>query len=344
MDTQAFVTLIGNNQTNVFAQVASLALLLYDYALTFGEEVDLVWRRNWSVGTGLFLVNRYTGIFSLAFNIGVFLNNTLSDEFCFHFVRYQVAGTLMAVWLVEIILGFRVWALYARSRKILYFLLGLLTVAVTICTSVGYFVFRDVTVLPRPGSFLSGCYPLGFPVYTFALALPELINATILLVLTLVRTARSVRMGRRQAPMFVLFVKDGVLYYLCIVFILLMNAFAFSSFTIGAAATGLAIAIPCALGSRILLNIRHQILLPRTANVSAPSFPTIQFQERRPSATLDATSPYPQNDESVANAFPFEEVIVCDDPAFAIDASHARRRSKSPLPSISRVSGGSWFN
>jgi len=58
-----------------------------------------------------------------------------------------------------------------------------------------------------------------------------------------------------------------------IMFILLMNAFAFSSFAITAAASGLAVAIPCTFGSRILLNLRKQ--LSKTDQMGDDTVPTL---------------------------------------------------------------------
>ncbi|KAL5495018.1 hypothetical protein ACEPAI_480 [Sanghuangporus weigelae] len=258
--------IIKDSTTNGYAQLSSLAIVLFDYLLTFDDEVALVWQRpSWGIGSILF--NRYTGIFSLAFNSAKYHHYS-----CFHWVRYQIGGTIGAFWLVDIILALRVYALWGRSRRILIFL----CVMFSGNAIVAGLVFQDVTVMHRPGSFAYGCYPQGFPVWTFLLAIPEVLRSGTLLALTLIRTVRTVRMGRRNAPLFMLFIKDGCLYYLCILTILLMNAFAFSSFTITAAASGLAIAIPCVFGSRILLGLRRQ-LLKQQIDPSMPSMATLQF-------------------------------------------------------------------
>ncbi|KAG1849763.1 hypothetical protein F4604DRAFT_1810333, partial [Suillus subluteus] len=36
--------------------------LVYDWALTFGREVELIWRQRWSLMTFLYLAVRYVGI------------------------------------------------------------------------------------------------------------------------------------------------------------------------------------------------------------------------------------------------------------------------------------------
>ncbi|KAG1813071.1 hypothetical protein DFJ58DRAFT_740119 [Suillus subalutaceus] len=42
--------------------VAASAGVMYDWTLTFGREVELIWRQNWSLMTGLYLSSRYLGI------------------------------------------------------------------------------------------------------------------------------------------------------------------------------------------------------------------------------------------------------------------------------------------
>ncbi|OAX33503.1 hypothetical protein K503DRAFT_518714 [Rhizopogon vinicolor AM-OR11-026] len=45
-----------------YSIVASSAMVTYDWVLTFGQEVDLVWRKRWSLMTFLYLSVRYIGI------------------------------------------------------------------------------------------------------------------------------------------------------------------------------------------------------------------------------------------------------------------------------------------
>ncbi|KLO20768.1 hypothetical protein SCHPADRAFT_21269 [Schizopora paradoxa] len=264
-------TLITDTRTNNYAQLASLAIVFYDYILTFDDEINLVWRQSWSIGKALFFLNRYSGIFALAFNSSI--STIHCPIICFHWVRYQVGSSIIAFWLVDLILALRVWALWARSKWLLLFLCLLFAATLGTSATLAAEVFRFITVMHRPGPFAPGCFPMGFPKYTYAIAIPEISNSGVLLLLTLYRTVSTVRKGRRNAPLYFLVIKDGVLYYLCIMFILLMNAFAFSSFAITAAASGLAVAIPCTFGSRILLNLRKQ--LRQTDQMGAGTAPTL---------------------------------------------------------------------
>ncbi|KAG2359090.1 hypothetical protein BDR07DRAFT_1415981, partial [Suillus spraguei] len=43
--------------------IASFIVVTYDWVLTLGQEVELVWRQRWSLMTVLYLAVRYLGIF-----------------------------------------------------------------------------------------------------------------------------------------------------------------------------------------------------------------------------------------------------------------------------------------
>ncbi|KIK34828.1 hypothetical protein CY34DRAFT_812636, partial [Suillus luteus UH-Slu-Lm8-n1] len=42
--------------------VAAGVVVVYDWVLTIGQEIELIWRQRWSLMTVLYLVIRYIGI------------------------------------------------------------------------------------------------------------------------------------------------------------------------------------------------------------------------------------------------------------------------------------------
>lgn len=54
--------LVSLNQFYSYIAVASFTAVIYDWALTFGQEVELVWRQRFSFTTAIFLSVRYIGI------------------------------------------------------------------------------------------------------------------------------------------------------------------------------------------------------------------------------------------------------------------------------------------
>jgi len=61
--------LINANLVGSYFIVASSVWIMYDWMLTFGQEVELIWRQRWSLMTFLYLIVRYAGIGYAVINI-----------------------------------------------------------------------------------------------------------------------------------------------------------------------------------------------------------------------------------------------------------------------------------
>ncbi|KAG2109080.1 hypothetical protein BD769DRAFT_1498156 [Suillus cothurnatus] len=48
--------------SNSYWLVAAGVIVVYDWVITLGQEIELVWRQRWSLMTVLYLVIRYIGI------------------------------------------------------------------------------------------------------------------------------------------------------------------------------------------------------------------------------------------------------------------------------------------
>ncbi|KIK39609.1 hypothetical protein CY34DRAFT_808061 [Suillus luteus UH-Slu-Lm8-n1] len=87
--------------------VAAGVMVVYDWALTFEQEIELIWRQRWSLMTVLYLVIRYIGIPYYVCNI----------------MSYIMNGTNVVVTaLLGVIMITRLYAMYQRSRITLIFL------------------------------------------------------------------------------------------------------------------------------------------------------------------------------------------------------------------------------
>ncbi|KAG2093895.1 uncharacterized protein F5147DRAFT_840412 [Suillus discolor] len=109
------------NFSSYFA-VAAFVGVTYDWALTFGQEVELVWRQRWSLMTVLYLSVRYLGILSAAlFMVGNVPTISLTDTAGWH-TLYSVWMGVVAFAMLWVIIITRLHAMYQRDRKILIFL------------------------------------------------------------------------------------------------------------------------------------------------------------------------------------------------------------------------------
>jgi hypothetical protein len=122
-DDPAWWPLIDGFRLYSYFAVASFVGMTYDWVLTFGQEVELIWRHRWSLMTVLYLCVRYLGILYASL---VLLYNVrtipLPDIGCYiiYTVWYWTGVVVFAMLWVIIIT--QLHAMYQLSRKTLIFL------------------------------------------------------------------------------------------------------------------------------------------------------------------------------------------------------------------------------
>ncbi|KAJ8591748.1 hypothetical protein M405DRAFT_94016 [Rhizopogon salebrosus TDB-379] len=71
---------IDSNISLSYCTVAASTMMIYDFALTFGREVELIWSQHWTPMTLLYLNARYMGIlFSAIMIMGTLPVISLTD-------------------------------------------------------------------------------------------------------------------------------------------------------------------------------------------------------------------------------------------------------------------------
>ncbi|OCB88276.1 hypothetical protein A7U60_g4577 [Sanghuangporus baumii] len=199
-------------------EVASLALLTYDYVLTLRTEVELVWRSRWSFGSVLFLLTRYT---TFAGSILKIIYSQRSDLFekhlCGTLYRSSIYVMIGSVIMIEVIIVMRVYALWGRSRRMLVCLVGL-TSCTIVSTLVVFFISQEDNTwvenpIPRLGSciFLSLNVANSLRVYGVFIAL--MIFQFVLIVLTLWKGIAQWRLMNRRSHLLKIFYRDGIFYF-----------------------------------------------------------------------------------------------------------------------------------
>ncbi|KAG1798111.1 uncharacterized protein HD556DRAFT_220798 [Suillus plorans] len=119
--------------------VAAFVGVMYDWALTFGQEVELIWRQRWSLMTVLYLSVRYLGILSAALSMVVGVPTiSLTDTVSWMMFTVWYLTSLVAFAMLWVIIITRLHAMYQRDRKILIFL---------VLTFLAINTFDGVTVL-----------------------------------------------------------------------------------------------------------------------------------------------------------------------------------------------------
>ncbi|KAG2114913.1 hypothetical protein BD769DRAFT_1673367 [Suillus cothurnatus] len=120
--------------------VAAGVVVVYDWVLTIGQEIDLIWRQHWSLMKAMYLVIRYIGIpYSVANVLANMPLFSLTDAvsvpqpsqsypmntsiFRGNIMNWAINGTNVVVTaMLGVIMIARLHAMYQRTRSVLIFL------------------------------------------------------------------------------------------------------------------------------------------------------------------------------------------------------------------------------
>ncbi|KAF8434807.1 hypothetical protein L210DRAFT_2565353 [Boletus edulis BED1] len=121
----ALENLVQNNYQSIILVVA----VAYDYILIFSKEVEYVWCRPWSWVSTMFVLVRYVGLL-LAMTTGLagssFVPGPLQVSIVFDLV--SIWGIIVFVSASDVVMILRVYAMWNRSRTILWILLFIFVV------------------------------------------------------------------------------------------------------------------------------------------------------------------------------------------------------------------------
>lgn len=127
--------------------VASCTAVVYDWALTFGQEFELVWRQRRSLMSALYISVRYIGIIYSVNNMLLGLPGVLMTDLGCNIINFAL---MWASFIVNSLLGVvmisRLHAMYERSRRILIFLLVIFFAVTIACGTMAAIASSSVSV------------------------------------------------------------------------------------------------------------------------------------------------------------------------------------------------------
>ncbi|KAJ7096572.1 hypothetical protein B0H15DRAFT_825645 [Mycena belliarum] len=128
-----------------------LTILYWDHFITIDSEINFLWRRRKALSAYWFFLNRYFAFFS-NMGIAVLTLLTLSPEVCIKYTIIHEGVLFVAQLIVSIIMIIRVYALFGRSRRVLWAILalGACVVGVSVWSIAGQHGHRP--------QILGGCY------------------------------------------------------------------------------------------------------------------------------------------------------------------------------------------
>ncbi|KLO07755.1 hypothetical protein SCHPADRAFT_634838 [Schizopora paradoxa] len=200
-----------------YVNLSAFTLLAYDSILNIDHEVNYIWSQRWSFVSFIYIASKYLAFVDGALTIDLLLRPERSPDECLTVFRLMTYFVLSGMVLAEIILLLRTWAIWGLSRYILAYLI-VIDVAVAIVSfsrlhrSQKELFFSSSSPIPviRP------CFPIfmnqGNNIYIdYVCVMMAEGNA---LGLTLWKGLVQWR-GNRNT-LFDVFIKDGVLYFICL--------------------------------------------------------------------------------------------------------------------------------
>jgi len=224
-------------QTGRYLTLSIFSFLVFEYFLTFDNEVKYIWQSKptfaWT--KVLFIIVRYLPLVTSFVRLYIVLNPITEPWVCFGGITFTGITGVLSSAAIEVVLMLRVWALYNRSRTV-----GIFFAVVTVLgTAGGILVLQlkpspeDLPAFIAPIAFyiapqsLTTCShgnPIHHPLLFTLLASIELV-----IFLMLVKKAAFAVIGsgpRRAAPIVASLIKDGAVYFVFVFMCLILAAVA----------------------------------------------------------------------------------------------------------------------
>jgi len=247
-----------------YAAVAFVMILLYDYVLTFGEEVEFIWKQKISVGSILFLFNRYMPMIDLVIAMNSYTNRAIQqDKFCLPWVRIDVWITVLCVGIIDVLLLLRTWALWGRSRTILICLSVLLVACILAASGTSLYYSLTVVEFPSLNNIRSCLYTIPNINIIYGSYVSSILFDSTVMILTLIKAVPA-RQPNGLTPLITQLLKDGVQYFVIIFLTAIVNMIMVNLAPPAPSATLsiLYLVMASTLGCRLILNLRGSILRP----------------------------------------------------------------------------------
>lgn len=247
-----------------YAAVAFVMILLYDYVLTFGEEVEFIWKQKISVGSILFLFNRYMPMIDLVIAMNSYTNRAIQqDKFCLPWVRIDVWITVLCVGIIDVLLLLRTWALWGRSKTILICLSVLLVACILAASGTSLYYSLTVVEFPSLDNIRSCLYTIPNINIIYGSYVSSILFDSTVMILTLIKAVPA-RQPNGLTPLITQLLKDGVQYFVIIFLTAIVNMIMVNLAPPAPSATLsiLYLVMASTLGCRLILNLRGSILRP----------------------------------------------------------------------------------
>ncbi|TEB29137.1 hypothetical protein FA13DRAFT_1793608 [Coprinellus micaceus] len=282
---QTLVTLAKQSLDGSYFYYAAWVVLMYDHLSMLDMEVELIWKKRWSLVKVLFIINRY--IPDVSFIYGVALMTWLPDDVfskqCPHLSRVQTWMSLIALQAMQAIMVHRIICMYRYKR-----ILTIYIVTGFVCNLLAGFIIagNSMHVMNTPiffGDTLRTCAPLNFQAWTVASWFLMLAFEIVVFSLAAFEGVRFFReskfsrdlnivtRGRKGHSLMYILMRDSIVFPLIGLLLSFINILAFYVFPMSAMQytfTTTAALTPI-LGCRLILHLRDAYYQPFSDEIEA---------------------------------------------------------------------------
>jgi len=125
-ESQAYASGVKALRVEEIGFYVSITIVFYDYILCVFDEANVIWKKNYSLSTGLYVMLRYLGLlYSILMTLTyTFQAVTMSPQACYAtFVTYDVL-LVVIIFVLQGTMILRLYALYKKSKRVLSLLSG----------------------------------------------------------------------------------------------------------------------------------------------------------------------------------------------------------------------------
>ncbi|KAL5505052.1 hypothetical protein ACEPAH_7715 [Sanghuangporus vaninii] len=271
-DVAALATTARHLTAAKMFSLACCVMLYFDILITFGDEVEKIWKQRFTFATVLWFMNRYLSPLGYVVIIASF-HMDWPKSVCDRYVLYPEILKVFTAAAIGVIFILRLYSIYGGSMVVLVTFSVLLVAELV----VKIWAFTDGTSVNLPPG-LVGCILTGRGdsndrfVFTWV---AELAFDSIVFIATLSRTFIIYRRHRQGAaiPLIKIMMRDGIIYFLVIFVANVVTMVLFITLPpdLKAVNASFSTLITSLMVSRLILNLRNQAMRPRANVLSYPS-------------------------------------------------------------------------
>lgn len=246
-----------------YINVSIIAVLAYDYVLTFEQEISLVWDSSWSLVKILFVVVRYPPFVTSSLILYASLFSTISESTCHGLISLSACMILLGACASDAILLIRTWALWNRDKRIAI-ILGAISVGAVACMIVVCTLWQKTIIFPLNEARNSRCPPVDEGKLLVMMIGVFVFVSMSMLILTVMRMLKfsnlSQQRGFRNRLVHV-FYRDGMAFFIQMLFISIGNIIMIATASLTSVDKDMLIflqhIIHSILSARVLFNLRE---------------------------------------------------------------------------------------